>query len=76
VGKCNDLLKISRSVGLGVLDRIGTMDELSVSLHMSETKQQSEQCTKKAQRCPAYTKVHVSKKKKLALAFFDSQGII
>jgi hypothetical protein len=51
VDKCNNLLKLYP--GPSVLDRIGTMDELSVSLHMSETKQQSEQCAKKGQRGPA-----------------------
>jgi hypothetical protein len=34
VGRCNHLLELTWSVGLGVLDRIRTKDELSVSLHM------------------------------------------
>jgi hypothetical protein len=39
VGKCNHRFKLSWSIGLCVLDRIGTLDELSESLHPPETKQ-------------------------------------
>jgi hypothetical protein len=64
VDKCNDLLKLIWSVGLGVLDRIGIMDELAVSLHRPKTKQQSRKCIKKGQKGPVQEQVHASKEKK------------
>jgi hypothetical protein len=76
VGKFNRLLSLTCSVGLGVLDRIGTMDELSVSLHTLVTKQLSEQCAKKEKKGSVKAKVHASQTKSLALDFFDYQGII
>jgi hypothetical protein len=51
VDKCNELLKLIWFVGLGVLDRIGIMDELAVSLQMPKTKQQSgKYCTPRKDR--------------------------
>jgi hypothetical protein len=69
LGKDNGLLKLILSLGLGVQDRIDTMDTLVVSLHMSEIKQQSKKKAKKGQKGPVPEKVHVSRTKK-GLAFF------
>jgi hypothetical protein len=73
VGKCNHLLKLAWSLGLGVLDRIRTKDELSVSLHTPETKQHSQQSAKKGQKGLVKAKVHGSKTKSLAMVIFDSK---
>jgi hypothetical protein len=76
VDKCNELLKLIWFVGLGVLDRIGIMDELAVSLQMPKTKQQSGKYAKKGQRGPVQEQVHASKEKRLVLIFFDSQAVL
>jgi hypothetical protein len=52
VDKCNSLLKLTWSTGLGVLDRIVTKDESTLSFLMPETKQQSKQWVKKGQPGP------------------------
>jgi hypothetical protein len=53
VDKCNRILKLTWSTGLGVFDRIFTQDESIVSFFMPETKQQSTQWIKKGQLGPA-----------------------
>jgi hypothetical protein len=73
VAKCSHLLKLAWSVGLGVLDRIRTKDELSVSLHTPETNQHLEQSAKKGQKGLVTAQVHGSKTKSLAMVIFDSQ---
>jgi hypothetical protein len=73
VGKCNHLLKLAWSVGLGVLDKIRTKDELSVSLHTPETKQHTEQSANQGLKCHVKAKVHGSKTKSLAMVIFDSK---
>jgi hypothetical protein len=73
VAKCNHLLKLAWSVGLGVLGRIRTKDELSVSFHTPETQQHSKQSANKGQKGPVKAKVHGSRTKSLAMVIFDSQ---
>jgi hypothetical protein len=74
--KCNDLLMPISSVGQDVLYRFGTMKELAKSLHMPETKMQSEQCAKKGQMGPVKAKNHLYKINRPALDSFDLQDVI
>jgi histone-lysine N-methyltransferase SETMAR len=76
VEKCNGLLQLVWTEGLGVLDRIVTMDKSAVSFHMPETKRQSKQWVKKGQPGPVKAKVHASRTKQMVLVFFDSKGVI
>jgi hypothetical protein len=46
-----------------------TIDELSVSFHMPETKQQSEQWAKKGKTGPVKAKVQVTKTTRLGLVY-------
>jgi hypothetical protein len=64
VGTCNHHLKLTWSIGLDVMDRIRAKDELSVSLHMPETKHYEEQSAKKPQKALVKAKVPSSKTKK------------
>jgi hypothetical protein len=59
-----------------LLDNIVTMDELAVSFHTPETKQQSMQWLPKGQPGPVKAKVHATRTKQMVLAFFDSKGLI
>jgi hypothetical protein len=53
--------------GEAVVDRIITVDNSALSVHMPKTKQQSKQWLK--------GKVHVTRSKITVLVFFDSQGV-
>jgi histone-lysine N-methyltransferase SETMAR len=61
---------------MSLLDNIVTMDELAVSFHTPETKQQSMQWLPKGDPGPVKAKVHVTRTKQMVLAFFDSKGLI
>jgi histone-lysine N-methyltransferase SETMAR len=61
---------------MSMLDNIVTMDELAVSFHMPESKQQSKQWLVKGSPSLIKAKVHATRKKQMVLAFFDSKGLI
>jgi histone-lysine N-methyltransferase SETMAR len=58
------------------VENIITMDELAVSFHTPETKQQSKQWLKKGELGPIKAKVHATRAKQMVLAFFDKKGLI
>ena len=58
------------------LDRVITLDELAVSFHTPETKEQSKQRLPKGTPGPINARVHASRKKQMVMAFFNKQGSI
>ncbi len=52
------------------------MDELAVSFHTPESKQQSKQWLVKGSPGPIKAKVHATRKKQMVLAFFNSKGLL
>lgn len=58
------------------LHRIITMDETLISLFTPETKNQSKQWLPVGEPAPTKAKVQASRNKRMALAFFDSSGLI
>jgi uncharacterized membrane protein YobD (UPF0266 family) len=52
------------------------MNELTMSLHMPGIKLQSKQCANKGLMGPVKANIHLSKKNRLALVFYDSLGVI
>ena len=73
---CTKFLAIVNRQSKAMLDNIVTMDELAVSFHTPETKQQSKQWIKKGMPGPLKAKVHATRTKQMVLAFFDSKGLI
>jgi hypothetical protein len=73
---CEKFLAMVRGRSLVMLDPIVTMDESAVSFHMSESKMQSKQWTKKGKPGPIKAKVHTTRSKQMVLAFFDNEGLI
>jgi hypothetical protein len=59
-----------------MLENIVMLDELVVSFHTPETKQQSKQWLKKGEPEPIKAKVHEMRAKRMVLAFFDAKGLI
>jgi hypothetical protein len=70
------LIELMWSAGESILDRIITMDEYAVSMHTTETKQQSKQWPEKGVPGPMDSKVHATMTKKMVLTFFDSLGVV
>jgi Transposase (partial DDE domain) len=57
------------------LGKIITMDELAISLHTPENKNQSKQWLKKGTRGPVMAKTHARCGKQMVLTFFDKKGM-
>jgi hypothetical protein len=69
-------LAMIRRHSKAMLDSIVMMDELAVSFHTPETKQQSKQWLKKGEPGLIKAKVHATRAKQMVLAFLDSKGLI
>jgi hypothetical protein len=71
---CEEFLAMVRCRSVAMLDYIITMDESVVSFYTPETKQQSQQWTKKGQPGPIKAKVYAIRSKQMVLAFLTMRG--
>jgi hypothetical protein len=69
-------VQVLQEKGRGILSRIVTMDESTVSMHTPETKHQSMQWLKKGAPDPVKAKVFATRTKQMVLEFFDDQGMV
>ncbi|QQP53233.1 Uncharacterized protein FKW44_005643 [Caligus rogercresseyi] len=69
-------LKLNFELGLGFLDKIVTMDEISASFFTPESKRGSSQWLPKGSNPPLKFKRQESRKKQIVLSFFDNYGVI